>query len=349
MNITKFSSIFLLALMCQCSPYAGTNKSTSAVSIGYGKMAKLRAKIEKPPEGVESVPMLSTAAVATYIIGYVFSEADKAVTKARTGDYGKKGVRLKNTGDFPEGGFLLITRTIKDPKNNLAGVATVGDFKAGAGGTAGGSLLSAIVSETKDSAGRLPSRSSITGAFADSLKGTNASDDDKIALLALCPLMKLEGNTGARVYAIGLDGIYYPVMGGSRFGIEAPELSRRVAKSKESMTLEIYGPNGSGFTTGVAKIPMVWNPPTGKEQDPWLTGDEILAQLYDDTQQKEMKDLLTRNAEARLSKRQAFMQPAPSIRPLLCGDFQVSETSEATGWIKKGIEKLQKETKGLVE
>ncbi len=342
-------TLAVMPILSQCSPYAGTNSDTTGTSIGYGRSQRsvVITKEETDPT-IAGAPIITTTAVATYIVGYIFSEVDEAVTKARTGDYGRKGVSLQNTGGFPDGGFLVITRTIKDSGNKFSSVATVSDFKSGKSGTIGGDLLTTIASTAKDSKGNKPSKSEISKAFSQALKGTKAGDSDKIALLALCPLMKLEGNSGATVYAIGLDGIYYPLLGASRFGIESPDLARRIAKSKESMTLEIYGPNGSGFTTGVAKIPLVWNPPGGSISDSWLTSKELLGHLYDDAQQKNLRDLLVKDAEVRLTKRQAFIKPSERIRPLLRADFQVSETSEATGWIKDGIDSLEKEAKGLV-
>ncbi len=79
--------------------------------------------------------------VATYIIGYLFEQADKAITKAREGEYAASGY-VPALATSPGNGYFVILRTVK-PSAKLGKIATVADFinEAPGGSVTPGSTL----------------------------------------------------------------------------------------------------------------------------------------------------------------------------------------------------------------
>lgn len=332
-----------VGLLVQCHPYSGTGSKTKVVSITYGSHYRTVTKSQDPSKIEGFGAGVIATQVATYLVGYIFTEAGKQVKKVRDGKFGDRGAPLYSTPDFPNGGYLLILRTVADPDNKYQHVATVNDLLAGKRDTAGGALRHQILENTQGSNQSRLGASELQQAIKKSTSGKEISETDKVGFLAICPIISLSGKpAGAdNVYGIGLAGIYFPLLNGLRFNGEETSLARRVAKSSEVMDLEIYGPNGSGFTTGVAKIPLVWSPPSRGESPRWITGGEIFGSLIDDEQKEQLKQILSEDLNGRLKGRQAFVAPSRGIRPLLRADFQVLEGGETTGWILKGLEKAK--------
>jgi len=346
-----------LLLLSQCSPYAGTEGVTKKVSLGYGNLVGKSEPADHA--GEQSIGIPTPAGVATWLIGFVVTQVDKQVTEMRTGDYAAKGVDLQ-TRSFPENGFLVVVRTIADPEGKYPQIASVGDFISHNIGTPGGDLNSTIANTTTVTGispdGHLSSRklglsspqlsAAVKRALAnekDDKKPT--ADTDRIALLAVCPILKLDKApaNASRVYGVGLSGLYFPLMAAARFGGESSDLFDRIAKAKEAMTLEVYGPNGSGYTTGIIKVPLVWSPPHKGERAEWVTGSSILEEIkrrHDKDGATSLGQLFDEDAISRLKQRTAFVSPRPSIQPLLRADAKVSETSEATGWIVKAVDEV---------
>lgn len=344
MNSKSAIPLVLAALaLSQCSPYSGTSKLTKTEAIGYGSQFHA-----EPPKstGRPSFGAAPVAMAATYLIGYIFNEVGDRITKARTGSYGPKGAHLTNTDQFPKGGYFVIIRTIRDEENKFPNLASVNDFIKGTKGTAGGNLKYEILQSAED--GGSLTGTSLTKTVFSSVGG-KYDNTDKLALLAVCPILKLDEKSGSMgLYGIGLTGIYFPVLKASRFGLESSSLSKRITSSKESMTLEIHGPNGTGYTTGVAKVPLVWNPPQKGSESEWMDSKLIFSHLTDKDQKDQIKELISQDAMFRLSKQQAFVAPSPATRRYLFADVGVSETSEATGWLVKEVKALEKKANGLV-
>jgi len=350
MKTTKMTFVALTATLAVlangCSPYSGTRKMGEKTSFGYAA-ALPRTTTNKPSGGgLKALGFLGGAEIGVFVIGLIFTEADKAVTKARTGDYTAEGRKLSGTGTFPRNGYLVLARTISDPDNKFPEIAGANDLINSTPGTAGEQLAREISLKARIS------RNSLGETLRKSL-GPNLKDDDKISMLALCEVVPLQGNsTGTDLYGVTFGGMYYPLLAGSRFVGESTDTFTRISKSKEAMLLEIYGPNGSGFTTGIVKVPLAWSPPAHKgERALWLTGDDLLkaySNTHNKDQIKELKQLLDNKADERLARRQAFVEPKGISLNTLRGDYGVSETSEATGWILKAVGKAKDAAEGSV-
>lgn len=351
MTSEKFTHITLTAtlaiLINACSPYAGTRKMERKTSIGYAA-AKSRELTTTSPSGskIKTFGVLGGAEIAVFVVGLIFTEADKAVTKARKGDYKAVGRQLAGTGTFPNNGYLVLARTISDPDNKFPEIAGVKDFINYTPGTAGADLVRTI----SKSANITPE--SLRATFKNSVS-PDRDNNDKISMLTLCEVVPLTGNsTSTGLYGVTFGGLYYPLLAGSRFAGESTDIFTRISKSKEAMLLEIYGPNGSGYTTGIIKVPLAWSPPGKRgERAPWLTGDDLLrayANTNNEDQIKELEELLKQNSTERLDRRQAFVEPKGISISTLRGDYMVSETSEATGWILKAVGKAKDAAEGAV-
>ena len=348
-NSVRLGSIALLfsLLGSNCSSYSKSQALTREVSVGYGQGVS-----PKRPENMQhlmgaGLDLGSTA--ASYVIGYIFDEVTDRIREERAGDITKKGIVLNDTSTFPRGGYFVVIRTVSDPDGSrFPGVATVEDFIKNRTGTLGGDLNKAVVKSAsgKDGAALTSGRLSKT---VDAALKREVAAGDKIALLVVCPILPLnEGGAGASIHAIGLTGIYYPIIGGARFSVESQDLARRIAKSKESMTLEVYGPQGTGYSTGVAKVPLVWNPPTKGGNAQWMDSAALYGSLIDKGQRRELGDLLTKKMNSRLAKRQAFVAPDDDIRPLLRADLKVLEATEATGWLLEQVDKVEQDINGSI-
>ncbi len=177
--------------------------------------------------------------------------------------------------------------------------------------------------------------------------------DEHIALLTVCPVVRMNPDESPAIYAVLLDGMYFPVLKGRRFAGESSDIASRVAKSRESMNLEVYGPHGSGYTSGIVKVPLVWAPP-GKEDAAagWVSSDALKTALnarHNKDGIESLEELTERDVDKRLARRQAFLAPNASYARYVRADANVSETTEATGWILKLTAKLKDEVTGLVK
>lgn len=326
-----------LGMLAQCHPYSGTGSQTRLTSMRYG------SEYRQETEELHGFGAATGAALTSYLVGYLFSQAGKEIRRVRDGKFGEVGADLHATRTFPTNGYLLILRTVKDPDNKYPDVASVRDLRSGADGTIGSSLRRKIVSNTQGDGRSRLNADAFDEALESCLAGKVNEDSDKVGFLAICPLVPLEDgpSDASKVYGIGLAGMYFPLLNGLRFRGEETSLARRIAKSREVMDVEIYGPNGSGFTTGAAKIPLVWSPPGSGRTAEWITGDMLYKALPDTEQRKELEKILSVSAEERLKNRQAFIAPAENIRTLLRADYQVVEGGETTGWIIKGLEKAK--------
>jgi hypothetical protein len=342
--ITTFCS-----LLSNCSPYSKSQSLTREFTVAYGAT---RGRISQPaPSNMKNAVGAGPAALAaTYLVGYLFDEVSDKIKEERAGDFLKKGIVLNTNSAFPNGGYLVVVRTVADPEGRFPGVATVEDFLAeDRPNTPGGRLKKQMVrSAGNKKDGYILDPSELSGTVKAALKH-DVKPHDKIALLALCPMIPLnQESNDAKIYAIGLTGVYYPIIGGSRFSVESEDLVRRIAKSKEAMTLEIYGPQGTGYTTGVAKVPLVWNPPPKESDAQWMDSKALFGNLIAQEQEQELQELLSVKMNSRLSKRQAFVEPRKDIRSLLRADVSVRESSDATGWLLKQVDKAEKEMKGYI-
>jgi hypothetical protein len=340
-------------LFTQCSHYANTKLKTSAASVGYG--TNYRVVVEKKKIKMGSYGAgFTTATAAAYIVGYIFTQTDKEITKARTGDYGHANVTLTNTSQFPEGGYLVVVRTIQDPKNEFPGIAGTEDFITRRENTAGAQLHAQIVKSSKLDSGGTLSAFGLSKALSDALDnapdGRKIQSTDKIAMLAVCPIIKLNNlPSGAeKLYGVGLTGVYFPILSASRFGLESTSLSKRITQSREALVIEVRGPNGSGYTTGQIAVPLVWNPPAKGERADWVSSKQIFEQLYSKDEREQLNQLVVDDALKRISNGDAFVAPRDGIRPILRANFKVTETSKATNWISKGVGKIGDVTEGKV-
>jgi hypothetical protein len=336
-HLLSLLSILISTSVVACNSFSGTKAIGKSVSIGYGTSTKTYSQ------------KTAGAGAATFLIGYIFKELDKAITEARTGNFGDKGIRLSGTGSFPKNGHLIIVRTVSDPANNFPNIAGVKDFLQKTPGTPGDELRKEIIRSSSIDSQDL--ERSLAQAIQNADK-PSIEDTDKISLLVYCPIIQLETGitNAANIYGVTLSGMYYPLLAGSRFAGESSDIFSRISKSKESMVVEIYGPQGSGFTTGVVQVPLAWSPPSSKdERAQWVTSEKLFDTYkarHNTDLKKLLDDVLQKDGNIRLDHRQAFIQPRRNIRPLLRADFSVSETSEATGWIIKLMEKAEEQLKG---
>lgn len=326
--------------LVQCTPYAG-HKSSRPAALTYSPAQRGTSSGVQ----IKSVTLAGVGvSAATYIIGYLFEQADKAITKAREGDYSASEY-VPALATSPGDGYFVILRTVK-PSVNLGKVATVADFTANAPGTPGGILYGQML-DSKSVA-----RGNIRSVVRNLAVKNKIPLDEHIALLAVCPVVRMNAEEAPAIYAVLLDGMYFPVLKGRRFAGESSDLVSRVAKSKESMTLEVYGPHGSGYTSGTVKVPLVWSPP-GKEDAAahWVSSNALKAALnarHDKDGIESLDHLAERDVDKRLARRQAFLAPSPSYARYVRADAKVSETTEATGWILKLTSKLKDEVTGLI-
>lgn len=331
--------------LAQCTPYAGHKSSMSTEAFLAYRPA---AKITKGGPQTESA-MLAGAAVsaATFIIGYLFEQADKAITKAREGEYSASDY-VPALATSPGNGYFVILRTVK-PSAKLAEVTTVADFidEAPERETPGRRLHAAMVHSGCVAAGN------IRPVVRDLAAKNKIPLDEHIALLVVCPVVLMNPQESPAIYAVLLDGMYFPVLKGRRFAGESSDLFSRVAKSQESMTLEVYGPHGSGYTSGIVKVPLVWTPPgKGGERGGWVSSDrlkEVLNARHNKDGIETLDQLTERDVDKRLARRQAFLPPDASYARYVRADAKVSETTEATGWILKLTAKLKDEVTGLIK
>ena len=175
-------------------------------------------------------------------------------------------------------------------------------------------------------------------AIRNSLSGVKYGAQHKIAYLAICPLFPIydRPKNSDALYAVGFEGAYYPLFKGQRFAFERQGLVRKYTDSKEVMSLELYGPNGSGFSTGLIPIPVLWSPPSSGRM--WVTADQLIKDLPED-QQKKMNSILDLSYK-NSSNRGTFVNTSSGIMPLLKGDAYVDESGDGTKLLIKGIEKL---------
>lgn len=345
----KYPHFFLIAACAaslQCSPHSGTGDLTRQVSMGYGSVSK-SPKVEVEMFG-------SASSIGSYLIGYLFSEIDEAITDERTGDYPKqKTFLLQGAAGFPGNGYFLIVRTIRDDSDQFSGIAGVSDFISGKEGTPAARLIQEIVRSASAGDDIALDGRALSKTLDSCLDPDQKGDRDKIALLAICPVLRLEGDGfpehAEPLYAVGLTGMYFPLLWSSRFQIESIDAVRRLAKSRESMTFEIYGPNGSGYSTGIVKLPLVWNPPDRRGGEaPWLSGVELRKHLVSKEDEDALGAALQKKAAERLATRQAFVAPSPRIKDYLHADLNIRETSEATGWLLKASANAKKEATSRV-
>lgn len=303
---------------------------------------------------------ITLGAVAGQLIGILVKQINKKIEEARKGDYSATGVEI---GDetFPDHSYILVVRTIKDPDSRFTNIASVGELLDESGksargarhqATCGGRLLDSIT----NSQGPHPSAGDLRNALVKALGDSKENRSDRIALLAICPVIPLGETTNgeARLYGIGLSGAYYPLLAGARFQGESYDLYERISKAKESMTLEVYGPNGSGYSTGLVKVPLVWSPPKCPNDDAeWVTSerirDEIKRGRNDKDGDKALASLFEADFHKRLQQRSGFVPPYDDYRDMLCADVKVSETSEATGWIVKLVEQAADKGKAALK
>lgn len=272
------------------------------------------------------------------VIGYLIKEADKAVTKARTGDYGATGQNVSRL-DFSGRGYLLALHTVKtSPK--LSKVATLKDFLSNQPGTAGHDLRTQMAAQSVAGA-------DVAAAVRRLVTQAQIDAGDHIALLVVCPVKRLPAAdlpaNAPAVYAVSLDGLYFPVLSAKRFKGESHNLVQRLAKENESMTLEVYGPTGTGYTTGVVNVPLAWFPPEKSGNAQWLGRDRVAQEMdahHNEAAKKQLEQLLSNDTAAALAARRAVVAPSSSTKALLRADVHISETSDATGWLVKGIDKL---------
>lgn len=336
-----FSASFALA---QCTPFAG-HKSSVPAAITYSPVAKATST---GPQTKSAILAGVGVSVATYIIGYLFEQADKAITKAREGEYAASDY-VPALANSPGNGYFVILRTVK-PSTKLGKVATVADFineAPDAPVTPGSILHQQMLASGSVAAGNI--RAEVKKLAIKS----KIPFDEHIALLVVCPVARMNPDESPAIYGVLLDGMYFPVLKGRRFAGESSDIVSRVAKSKESMTLEVFGPNGSGYNTGTIKVPLVWSPP-GKGEEPaaWVSS----AKLKEALDKRNAKDgiealdkLTDRDVDKRLARRQAFLPPDASYARYVRADAKVSETTEATKWILKLTAKLKDEVTGLVK
>lgn len=293
--------------------------------VGYGKIHAPAPQESEKGLGITGVDL------EVAVIGYIIKEVDKAVTKARTGDYGAKAQDVSGL-DFSGGGYLLVLHTVKtSPK--LGKVATLKDFLSNQPGTAGNTLRTQMAAE------------SVAGADVDKavqrlVTQKQIDEGDHIALLVVCPVKQLPDR---KLYAVSLDGLYFPVISARRFKGESSHVVQRLAKENESMTLEIYGSKGYNYTTGTINVPLAWFPPQGTGHAQWLGRNKVNDELKTDgnqAAQKQLEQLLSNDTAAALAAHRDVAAPTPADQAVLRADAHVSETSQATGWIVKGIDKL---------
>lgn len=336
------SLIILSAFLSNCSHYAGAKKSVTAV--GHGVVhppvpEKRQHKMSGQKGLVAPLSLISGADIGVAVIAYLIKEADKAVTKARTGDYGATGQDISMM-DFNGKGYLLVLHTVKSNPDKLSRVATVGDFIGGKFGTAGGDLRMQMQQQSVAGA-------DVGEAVYRLQKKNNIPNSDHIALLVVCPVKRLprgELPSGApEVYAVTLDGLYFPVVSAQRFKGESRNLMQRLAKENESMTLEAYGPGGNRYTTGVVDVPLAWFPPDQTGNAQWLSVKTVQAEMikhHNKAAQEQLAKLLSDDTSAALAARRAVVAPTSDQQSLLRADVHISETNQATGWIVKGIDKI---------
>jgi len=338
----RIGIVLVVTILSSCSHYSNTKKDEKSFSMSYGespKVVKMKRNPNADRQGIRGFKKMGfdpASFALDIVVGYIFDVVNDEVAERRNGDSDAVGVNLGDTSSFPHNGFLLVMRVVKDPKNEFSNIASVKDFMEGKANSIGGALLAASANDIA------VKPSSIVAAAKRTLKGKKYSATDKIGLFVLCPIQKLKGAKG--VYAITLGGMYYPLAGGSRFGFEQPDIARRVSKAKEALSLEVYGPNGSGYSTGVVDVPLVWSPPSSKDTSAkWISAKELKDALIDGDQSKQLDVLLSANLAARLATRSAFIRAKSDVAHLLRGNAFLRESSKVSGWLKKGIDSLEDE------
>lgn len=343
-TLANYCGVMMLGslVLSSCHPYAGTGKMKETVVMGYGK-GTIEKRVTKPSDKKIGIQAYSTQ-VITMIIGYAFKQASKEVEKRRDGDFQVENAPIGADSAFPDDGFIVVLRTVQDDDNRYPDVAGVADFLDNRPGSLGAQLLDQICSPRATSTFRV-TETQLIQAVKKSLRGKNIEARQKIAFLAICPIFPIrdQPTNSEPLYAIGFDGAYYPLFTGQRFVFERQSLVRKYTDSKEVMSIELYGPNGSGFSTGVIPIPVLWTPPdTGKM---WVTAEQWITDLPED-QKKEMERLLDLDYD-NSTNRGTFVKARRLIIPLIKGDAFVDESSNGTKLIQDGLEALKKEAKGI--
>ena len=340
-------SIICVTFLSSCSAYSGTKTQDQAFTLAYHSEDTVFRDVNDDGE----VKLLNTA--TDFLIGLAFDWAADRVTEMRTSEYSKEGIFVPGLSTFGQRtrgssvpGCLVIVRTIKDPGGEFSNIASVANFRKNSENTPASRLLDKI-SRSSDL-----SENQLARTITEQLdRQGKVGPNDRIAFLALCPISRLSGvpSGSDTLYGISFGGMYYPLLGASRFKgegfFETNKIARRFVDSKEAVQVELYGPNGSGYTSGIVNIPVAWAPPQNRNDEAeWispqmisegigLNTDEILA----------LKKALNTNAGDRLSRRSAFVSARSGIAPHLRANISLTENSDVTGWLLKGLEKLQEE------
>jgi hypothetical protein len=327
-----------------CHPYAGTRNMKETVVMGYGK-GTIEKRVIKQTDDKFGIKRFS-AQIGVIIIGYAFQQASREVEKRRDGDFKVENAPIRADGSFPSDGFVIVLRTVHDKNNKYPDVANVADFLENRPGSLAAELVNQICAPRSTSTFRI-TEAQLIDAVKKSFGVEKYDSQHKIAYLAICPLFPIRNQPAGSepLYAIGFDGAYYPLFKGQRFVFERQSLVRKYTDSKEVMSIELYGPNGSGFSTGVIPIPVLWTPPnTGKM---WVTAEQWIKDLPEE-QQKQMESLLDLSY-AKSTNRGTFVKARPEIIPLIKGDAFVDESSDGTKLIQDGLDAIKGEAESLVE